>query len=780
MRKLLYVMLIAAGLAAVPSVAEAQLVYNTSCTRLQSPSRPRATLLSCQWQASGFILCGIPQANTWHMFINGTDPGYRPPDPWAVLGSDGFWRASLEFADVDNTFSSRSVTVEMKTHWIFNDGTMFGGNPITVPACSTRASVPVTQLSCTGGSTAITCNWVNRTNYTWGPIYTKITIDGVPVTYSPDRGVTQSPLLNLTNTYRWSPGDNAQHTVAVQVVDSVWDNFCPTPSPAVTTAASVPLLSGPAITSVQPSYGASGYTCSLNFDVMSGMTSYDVIQNGVTLVSRQPSNGTTAITHNVTGLTAATTYSFAIKQYGLYSGRDSWTSAAGPTAACLTPPVAPVPSISMGYQTATVSWSAVAGATSYRVLLDTGTSADTANTSYTFTGLASSSSYSATVAASNGTFGPTGTTSTGTTVASIPTGLTATPSARKVILTWTPVTGATDYMLQRNETYLAAATMPPFNDLNLTDNTTYTYAVASRTNSLPSPYSATVLATTPAAAAGAVTALGGYRQITITWVASAGATHYTVYRDGTAVTACTNITVLTCLDTGRSDNTSHAYYVIAKTNGVPADASATVTAHTAPAQVADLAVTGATGAYTLTWSAITGADAYKVESSSDQTTWGVRAAWVPGAAGVNSYTSSNWSACNPLYWRVTSMGPPVGETQIPSIVSSVILAKTLPNAPTGPSAANNESASVTVSWSQPADNSACTNMSTYFKRRSSGGTLVTSSAVTSPYVDTSATGAEEWHYVIYNVSTDFGTSLNASEVSNVAVVPSRMRGRVGQ
>jgi hypothetical protein len=110
-----------------------------------------------------------------------------------------------------------------------------------------------------------------------------------------------------------------------------------------------------------------------------------------------------------------------------------------------------------------VSWSAVSGATSYKVYYEIGSSStknladEVTGTSYTHTSLTASTTYYYYIKAVNGagesgysSFDSATTSSSGgggggNTIPSTPTGVTATPSSSGITISWTAVTGATSY-----------------------------------------------------------------------------------------------------------------------------------------------------------------------------------------------------------------------------------------------------------------------------------------------------------------------------------------------
>lgn len=162
--------------------------------------------------------------------------------------------------------------------------------------------------------------------------------------------------------------------------------------------------------------------------------------------------------------------------------------------------------------TASLSWTASTGATSYKILRS-GTVVGTATTtSYTDTALAASTSYTYTVEAVNsaGTSAAsspvTATTTAASTAPNAPTGLTVgTVTTSTVPLSWTAATtsgsySVAGYYVLRGGTIVGTATGTSYTDTGLTPGTTYTYTVeAYDTNGDVSTASSSVSATTKSA-----------------------------------------------------------------------------------------------------------------------------------------------------------------------------------------------------------------------------------------------------------------------------------------
>ncbi len=162
--------------------------------------------------------------------------------------------------------------------------------------------------------------------------------------------------------------------------------------------------------------------------------------------------------------------------------------------------------------TASVSWTASSGATSYKVLRGGRVVGTTTSTSYTDTALAASTSYTYTVEAvdsagtSTASSSVTATTTAAGTAPNAPTGLTVgTATTTTVPLTWTAATtggsyAVAGYYVLRGGTVVGASTGTSYTDTGLTPGTSYTYTVeAYDTNGDVSAASTSASATTKSA-----------------------------------------------------------------------------------------------------------------------------------------------------------------------------------------------------------------------------------------------------------------------------------------
>ncbi|MFJ8739385.1 fibronectin type III domain-containing protein [Embleya sp. NPDC127516] len=150
-----------------------------------------------------------------------------------------------------------------------------------------------------------------------------------------------------------------------------------------------------------------------------------------------------------------------------------------------------------------LSWTAVPGATGYKVYRDGVLAQTVTGTSATVTGLTQATTYGFQVSATNsaGESAKSATVSATTSgvvvVPATPTGLAAgTPTATTVPLSWTAVPGATGYNVYRNGTLAQTATGPSATVTGLTPATAYNFQVSATNSAGESAKSAAVTATT--------------------------------------------------------------------------------------------------------------------------------------------------------------------------------------------------------------------------------------------------------------------------------------------
>jgi fibronectin type 3 domain-containing protein len=337
---------------------------------------------------------------------------------------------------------------------------------------------------------------------------------------------------------------------------------------------------------------------SLSWTAVSGATSYRVYRglSGGALTLLSSPSGTSYVDSTAVNGQA---YDYTVAAVG----PSSTSAQSGKVTATPSAPVSGVPtglSAQAGDTTVTLRWSAVSGATSYKVYrVGTATAiATTALLTYTDTALTNNTAYTYYVTAINGTESAASTQVTATPFVltpSVPAGVLATAGDKQVVLSWTASTNAQSYKLYRDGALIASPTGTTATDTGLVNGVAHAYTVAavngSATSATSTPVSATPMAPAPAAPTGLV-ATAGDTTVALSWTAVANATSYHVYRGATLVGSPTGTTYT---DTALVNNTLYSYTVKAVRDTTESPASTAVSA-TPKKPVIDGTYTGATAA----------------------------------------------------------------------------------------------------------------------------------------------------------------------------------------
>jgi large repetitive protein len=305
------------------------------------------------------------------------------------------------------------------------------------------------------------------------------------------------------------------------------------------------------------------------------------------------------------------------------------------------PPAPSTPTVTSSSSTsADISWSAVAGASSYQVQRSVSGAgnfsvigANVTGTTMHDSGLTPGASYDYQVIATNagGNSAPSPI-ATVTTVPGQP-GLlsTTSKSASEIDLTWTAAPGATSYDVQRGPggsgtfpTDLGTVTGTSFADTGLSAGASFDYQVVPLDAAGAGAPSNTATATTlPAAVAGLAATAKSATEIDLSWSSATGAATYVVQRapHGTTnwATVSSGASATSFADITVSPGTSYDYQVAGVDAGGAGAFSATQSATTppvAPGQVTGLVATaGSPTEVDLTWTATAGATSYEVDRS---------------------------------------------------------------------------------------------------------------------------------------------------------------------
>ena len=325
------------------------------------------------------------------------------------------------------------------------------------------------------------------------------------------------------------------------------------------------------------------------------------------------------------------------------------------------PPVPAGVTAFAGNNNALVSWPAVPGATSYKVLRSTVSGSGYSTVATGVTGPVSGSgpthaTYVDTTALNDTTYyyvvqstnpvnssassapsaGVTPSSGAAASAPPAPTGLTVTPSSGAVTLNWTASSGANLYTVKRSTlTYNGGGTTIPLNTITLTNSVTgtsytdtsvtngtlYSYSV-SATNSGGSGSDSTAASTTPLAVAPTAAptnftaaALPNYTdRVVLNWSAAPGAVGYVVQiatsLNGTYTIVAT-VSSLTTTNYNLSPNITY-YCQVASMNSGGTSSFVSSSATTPPAAPTNFVATPGSSKVTLTWTAATGATSYGI------------------------------------------------------------------------------------------------------------------------------------------------------------------------
>lgn len=385
-------------------------------------------------------------------------------------------------------------------------------------------------------------------------------------------------------------------------------------------------------------------TAVLNWTAVSGATSYNIqYKSSASATFTTLTSTTNSI--SLAGLIANTSYTYQV-QTVCSNGLSAYSAAAtfntSVAATCVVP--TGLASSSITSSAATLSWTAVSGATGYLLQYKTSsatafTSVSSATNSISITGLSATTTYTYQVQSvcsstlSSAFSSPSTFTTSASTACVVPTGISSSSiTSSSAVISWAAVSGATGYKVQYKTSATATYTSitSATNTVTLTGlsaSTAYTYQVQTVcSSSLSSSWStaanfstlATTTCSTPTGISVAnITATGA----TLSWTAVTGAASYSIQYKTAAATSFTTLTSTTnnIAISGLTASTAYTYQV--KTicsNGLSSSLSTSATFTTlaaatcttpSGASVSNITASGAN----ITWTAVTGAQGYKLQ-----------------------------------------------------------------------------------------------------------------------------------------------------------------------
>lgn len=300
---------------------------------------------------------------------------------------------------------------------------------------------------------------------------------------------------------------------------------------------------------------------------------------------------------------------------------------------------ASVKAASQNYNTNTLTFSAVDGATGYNIYRSTQSGsgfvkiAATASNVYTYTdtGLTTGTTYYYKVEACKSGTGIVGAGIMSSAVSAQPmitTPVNVTAASRSynsIKITWGKVTGAQKYEVYRSTskstgyTKIGTTTSASYTDKNLDTNKKYYYKVNAVYGNYTSSYSSvSYTKAVPAATSSLTITSTAYNKLQITWKKVSGATKYVLYRskkEGSGYTKLTSTTSTKYLDTSVKSGVKYYYKVVPYRNTVKGKEKIE-SGVAVPQAVTNLKVTNSTSTSNkLTWSKATGATSYYIYRS---------------------------------------------------------------------------------------------------------------------------------------------------------------------
>ncbi|MCX6628088.1 MAG: DUF1800 family protein [Candidatus Solibacter sp.] len=423
----------------------------------------------------------------------------------------------------------------------------------------------------------------------------------------------------------------------------------------------------------------------LSWNAVAGASTYSVYRGTAAgAESAAPvATGLTGSTYTHTGLVNGTTYFYKVT--AVNTGGASPPSSE--VSAMPVPGAPPAPTnlkATPGNSQIVLTWTASAGAVSYKVFRGTTAGGESSTpiatgvttTTFTNTGLTNGAKYFYKVAAVN--LGGTGALSNEASSVPIPpapaspANLTAVGGDGRVTLSWTAVAGAASYNIFRGTAAGAESTTAiatgvtgaTYTNTGLTNGTAYFFKVAAVNAGGVSPLSneATATPAPPAPAAPTnVKAKAGDGLVTLTWNAVSGAATYSIFR-GTAAGAesptpiASGIATATFTDTGRTNGVALFYKVAGVNLGGTGTQSAEVTATPVPpipAAPTGLTASAGNARVVLTWAATPGAATYNVYRGA--TPGGELATPVATGVAATTYTDSGLPNGPTLYYKIAAV-----------------------------------------------------------------------------------------------------------------------------
>lgn len=366
-----------------------------------------------------------------------------------------------------------------------------------------------------------------------------------------------------------------------------------------------------------------------------------------------------------------------------------------------------------------------------------------------------------------------------------PTGVTAKPGDRQVVVSWNAVTGATGYKIFRATTSNGQGDMPVGNEvgtsytnIGLTNGVQYFFKVAA-VNPVGTSVKSNEVHATPNVSSGSIPAptelkaTPGDKQIILTWKAVTGAGSYNVYRgfspngqDANPIKS--GLTTPEYTNTGLTNGTKYFYRIAALINGVVGEKSAEVSetpaAPMVPAGPVNLTATPGDKQVALAWSPLNGASSYNVyrgTASNGQAT-------NPVMTGLTAPTFTNTGLNNgTMYYFKVAAVMNGATTQKSNEASAKPEAPPLPGIPTGLTATPGDK-QIVLAWTAV---TGATSYNIYRGTTSNGqAAAAVGTSATPSFTNTGLTNGTKYFYKVAAVNA-VGTGNKSAEASATPTAP---------
>ena len=454
---------------------------------------------------------------------------------------------------------------------------------------------------------------------------------------------------------------------------------------------------------------------------------------------------------SLTGLTANSTYYFVLKAKNAVGTGAFVNSTEVSQTTALGAPTGLTASTSNGI--VTLNWTAVTGATHYKLYRSTTSASfsatpyqdNVATNSFTDSGAAAGTTYYYVVSAYNGVNSAQSSQVSMKPIATFSITNATVLSSTSIELTWPTVAGADSYDIRHGTNPASLSTLAtqtsPKTFTGLTPNSTYYFIVVAK-NSVGgsnTQLSNQASATTAFGAPSGLTASADHNQVNLSWNSVSGASSYKIYRGTTSGTRSflASHGSNSYVDSTAVNGTTY-YYTVRADNGTESADSSEI----AVKPISNFSLTAATAAsastINLTWDTATGADSYDVRYG---TNTGVYLFSVSGV--TSSYTLSSLDSGTIYYISIRARNSVGAGTTKDSLERN---AKTALGAPTT-LALSATPGSVAISWGAV---TGATNYNVYRSETASGGpySQIATAVSGTSYTDSGRSNGTSYFYVV--------------------------------